>query len=883
MSETALSNSLYISVFEDANTSNYYYLSLNTRNLLKFYSTAQHIYYMPSTLEYRLVQQKSGIEETVVGAVISLTVTGVYKDTGSDYSYTAEFVQSNSTDNPNAPYVYNFPKVDQTETDSTAIQQIDIDKIIISASYNSNCVAYEELPIVYGTSEQMAKLSIVANGIYASVAEAGFTFNSNGLTVTNGNIIIENGDHQVFRADTDGNLYFEGMINSQDGFLSGWILEEDELIDKSGRGGIHSGEHRFYDDTDTSPVRFWAGAPVSESGTEAINAMTLYNFAVTEAGTLYANDAKITGIIQAISGRILNNFYIGPNNNTGIIIHGDEKNSYIGSMRYASGDFGGGWTINSNGSAEFNNVTIRGKITSSVFEYNHISSIGGSLYVAPTLYTTELSEQIQLIDSATNKYSVTWQLRTSLTASFGNKTIANGYQLLLDGNIIMNNTIVHMSDLFVIATNITDANNQTYLTITFNSDLPLAGQCFEPGTAIVLYGTDTKREGLYLTAMGENTPYLEIYSNNSDEVQPIPAARLGNLSGVVDADFASIGGKLEGYGLYSSNAYLRGQLLLPSAGITNQNNITVNNSAIRIWAGTEAIEDITKSNFIVTADGSLYAKQGTFEGVVRAINSEFSGNIRAAGILLEEEDISSDDSLHDHFYVAYNILAEGETEFNPSYANYVLNIDKNGLSIWEGGLQAYSDFANGENTLGDQQQEQLSAYKYNASTQSAFPFLYLIDDGTISELTSRMVLNKLHVINFTPYPTSDGTKCDVISVQLNNGLWLVDETLSISSSYQDIENGLFGIKKTGLTMQDGNLIFKNSLVDGLIHLTSSAGVCINSTNLDTTKYLNNALLINGNMQIVNNVQAELKISAATIQEAKTSSGKTIGLNFIAVS
>lgn len=882
MSDTALSNSLYISVFEDANASNYYYLSLNTRNLLKFYSTAQHIYYMPSTLEYRLVQQKGGIEETVVGAVISLTVTGVYKDTGSPYSYTTEFVQQDSADNLNVPYVYNFPKVDKTETDSTAIQQIDIDKIVLSASYNSNRVAYEELSVLYGTSEQMAKLSIVANGIYASVAEAGFTFDSNGLTVTNGNIIIKNGDHQVFRADTDGNLYFEGTINSQDGFLSGWILEEDELIDESGRVGIHSGERRFYNNIDTSPVRFWAGAPVSESGTAAIDTTTLYNFAVTEAGTLYANDAEITGAIQATSGRILNTFYVGPNNSTGIIIHGDEKSSYIGSMRYASGALGGGWTINSNGSAEFNNVTVRGKITSSVFEYNHISSIGGSLYVAPTLYTTELSEQIQLIDSATNKYSVTWRLGTSLTASFGNKTIANGYQLLLDGNIIMNDTIIHMSDLFVIATNITDASNQTYLTITFNSDLSLSGQRFEPGTAIVLYGTDTTREGLYLTAMGENSPYLEIYSNNSDEVQPIPAARLGNLSGIVDADFASIGGKLEGYGLYSSNAYLRGQLLLPSAGITNQSSITVNNSAIRIWAGTEATKDITKSNFIVTADGSLYAKQGTFEGVVRAIDSEFSGNIRAAGILLEDEDISSNDSLHDHFYVAYNILAEGETKFNPSYANYVLNIDKDGLSIWEGGLQAYSDFANGENTLGDQQ-GQLAAYKYNASTQSAFPFLYLIDDGTISELTSRMVLNKLHVVNFTPYSTSDGTKCDVISVQLNNGLWLVDETLSVSSSYKDIENGLFGIKETGLTMQDGNLIFKNSLVDGLIHLTSSAGVCINGTNLDTTKYLNNALLVNGNMQIVDNVKAELKISAATIQEAKTSSGKTIGLNFIAVS
>jgi hypothetical protein len=51
-------------------------------------------------------------------------------------------------------------------------------------------VAYEELTVMYGTTSQMAKLSLKANGIYAAVADAGFTFDDSGLLVTNGSIAI---------------------------------------------------------------------------------------------------------------------------------------------------------------------------------------------------------------------------------------------------------------------------------------------------------------------------------------------------------------------------------------------------------------------------------------------------------------------------------------------------------------------------------------------------------------------------------------------------------------------------------------------------------------------------------------------------------------------
>jgi hypothetical protein len=43
--------------------------------------------------------------------------------------------------------------------------------------------------------------------------------------------------------------------------------------------------------------------------------------------------------------------------------------------------------------------------------------------------------------------------------------------------------------------------------------------------------------------------------------------RLGNLKGIKDPLFSNQ--SLQGYGLYSNNAYLTGELILPQAGISN--------------------------------------------------------------------------------------------------------------------------------------------------------------------------------------------------------------------------------------------------------------------------------------------------------------------------
>lgn len=888
MSENVISNALYISVIEDLDNTSYYYFSINQRNVLKFYTSLGKIRYMPSQLEYRLVQQNNGIETTVLGIDLIVTVIGKDKN-NNDYFNEIVIKQEAIVDAdgalrpPTTGYIYTFPSPNE--------DLVDIEKITFKAKQGGLTIAYEEILVMYGTSQEMAKLSLYADGLYASVNEAGFSFTSSGLTVNNGKITVrDKNSNEVFRVNTDGDLYFAGTIESKSGTLSGWILQETELIDNSRMVGIHSGSSRLYNN---NPIRFWAGSPIVNNVNDLLNDESFdydYNFVVTQNGFLYANDAQISGQIEARSGRILGDFYVGENNN-GIIIHADNQNvdkSYIGSIRYASGPLNrGGWTINADGSAEFNNVSIRGKITSSVFEHNHISSVGGSLFIAPTFYTDDYSSNIIVSDqNSPNTYQVTWSLKDTISNTFGGKPITENSFLLIDGDVIINETINHLTNILAVIKKIPKESEPLELIVEFHyEDILLAGKRFQPGTTIVLYGTPEARNGLYLTATGPNAPYIEIYNNfeATENLTTIPAVRLGNLQGIRDSQFAATGENLSGYGLYSNNVFLSGELALPHAGITNQNKSYKNNSAIRFWAGLEDLaQGIHNANFIVTEDGSLYANKGEFTGIIKATNSEFSGNIRAAGILLDDKNSDTTQNFYDHFYVAYNILKENETEFQPSYSNYVLNIDKDGLSIWEGGLQAYSDYANILDYNG-QLKPQYSAYQYDNIQNTAFPFLYLVDEGNDQELLSRLIVTKLHTVNFIPFSAeNDQIGYNSLSVQLNNGLWLF-EANNIGNDFKGFEKELFNRpKNTGLTLEQTKFILKNNTVNGTIHLLSPSGVCINGDSTLLSEYTNNALLINGNVQIINNTLAELKINKTIVKEAKIN-GNSVGLNFIAVS
>ena len=91
----------------------------------------------------------------------------------------------------------------------------------------------------------------------------------------------------------------------------------------------------------------------------------------------------------------------------------------LSSFYFASGALGNGWKISGDGSAEFNDVYVRGTIAATVFEYQSISSVGGALYIAPAIITLINGSPITV---ASNKYVFTIPQKF-LQRFYGRKTM----------------------------------------------------------------------------------------------------------------------------------------------------------------------------------------------------------------------------------------------------------------------------------------------------------------------------------------------------------------------------------------------------------------------------------------------------------------------------
>ena len=111
-------------------------------------------------------------------------------------------------------------------------------------------------------------------------------------------------------------------------------------------------------------------------------------------------------------------------------------------------------------------------------------------------------------------------------------------------------------------------------------------------------------------------------------------ARLGNLSGITDSEF----GAIDGYGLYSDNAYLKGSILLPDAGITNVSEEEETDSPVRFWAGA-SFSDRHNAPYRVLQDGTLYASKAIIEGEIRGAFGTFTGSVDVGDILLGDDGV----------------------------------------------------------------------------------------------------------------------------------------------------------------------------------------------------------------------------------------------------
>lgn len=543
-----------------------------------------------------------------------------------------------------------------------------------------------------------------------------------------------NGEYPIYingSPDSQYSLYVNGKfmvspngdMTANSGKIAGWLIEEKQLVSENRSTGMYSGAALL---KEGSPVRFFAGKDNDD-----------YNFVVNDAGYVFAKNAQIQGRIDASSGSITGPLWVGSTTN-GILIDGE--NGSLQSTPFVSSAVG--WRIDKGGNAEFNNATVRGKLTSVIFEMSTVSSVGGDLYIAPTVdIPKEKAGTIEndadnfylhinnIIDERSKYMNSSWnnsQVKINLTAALNNgKEISYSG---LNGSVILS-TNEQQIDI-TISKN--DAENKKILALQSGESLATVVNTI----TVLKLGVGNNKKYIYLTASSNSSPFIDVQDYDISDTTALPKVRMGRLDGIVDN--ANGFGKLDGYGLYCNRAYLTGALNLPNAGITNQTIVgykggetylpTTDSTAspVRIWAGGNSQPEAggAAAPFIVTEDGSLYASKGVFKGQVIATNSEFSGSIRAAGILIDKGgDGYVPQKASNHFFVGY-------TEEPATFDDYVLDINSAGLSIWEGGLRAYSDELSG--WVGDNKTgTAILPYGYTETNTKPYPYLAAIDAGRL--------------------------------------------------------------------------------------------------------------------------------------------------------
>lgn len=351
-------------------------------------------------------------------------------------------------------------------------------------------------------------------------------------------------------------------------------------------------------------------------------------FGISQDGsTEIAGRLRLSGELHALDDLILYGNITNPEGS--FIINGTKGSIANRTPAYD------GWGIYSDGTAFFNNVDVRGALKTTVFKKDHTSGMAGRLLISPSVV---IEEEVDSYDGLGNfklpgqYFSEAWGDIESVFINYPDETTENAIVTKEDGNYYIQlerNKLEKGTHII--------SKNMNHNSIELNGEHKKGG--FIRITGPVEDISEVVDPNHNYERMG-----ITLLGNLSDELIPYQARR-------------NFGDDL-GYGLFSDNAYLMGRMYLPSAGITDESDkhkypfdadissYNHEDAEIRFWAGTSP-EDRELAPFIVTQDGSFYAKRGEFEGRIVAHDSIFHGVLDGAGAVLDEPFFFIDKSLYE--------------------------------------------------------------------------------------------------------------------------------------------------------------------------------------------------------------------------------------------
>lgn len=287
---------------------------------------------------------------------------------------------------------------------------------------------------------------------------------------------------------------------------------------------------------------------------------------------------------------------------------------------FASGFAGSGWRVDygittaNRASAEFDDLTVRGRMRVYELLIQQIRATNGSLFVTSgsKIVSVTVGSNAWTVNGAAltfNGQSATFNASfyTINTAAAGDysRSLYHGFlygDLPVAQQMQWNGT--QFTGVMVSKLEVTRVDSLTqYGAVLVEGDAPAAGYDYvRRGNTV----DPSRRGAIYLTSDDAAAPFIDIVDGlqyHSDwGSASLKRTRLGKLTGISDVDF---GGPLSGYGIYTDNGYFKGKIIVTGGNAATTNYVDSGLSAKASTAYVDAVAALKAS--IGYVDSSLAA------------------------------------------------------------------------------------------------------------------------------------------------------------------------------------------------------------------------------------------------------------------------------------
>ena len=451
---------------------------------------------------------------------------------------------------------------------------------------------------------------------------------------------------------TASNVDLSGTITATAGEIGGFVIESDEIRDTGNNLRLKSSGQ-----ITGSQVLFTGGN---------IGGFVLESDEIRDSGNnlRLKSSGEITGSQVLFTGGTVGGFTITDNLITASNLEINSDGT-IQTPNFADGVRGFQITAAGNGSAQFENVKIRGTLRTTVFEKETVNAVGGQLWVANS---TALSQSVTSGETTMSVENVTgFEVGEILLIKKVDGTGFNSEYVLIESSSRTDGA----SD-----TNLTGRINvirgyssglPTGSDVTWVSELASSAEDYSDGQVLVSTGKqDTGWILLNASPNNTYTPYIDIVERTGSGVYDYELkARLGDLSGLSSTQLLGNSPTTAGFGLFSENVFLQGGITatygsiggfgITDTAISSSNDNLILRSNGQITGSTVLFDGgrITGSNIVFDVENFI-AKGDTVEisgsnfhllnGNITASNVDLSGTITATageigGFIIETDEI----------------------------------------------------------------------------------------------------------------------------------------------------------------------------------------------------------------------------------------------------